>query len=301
MPAPDIGLDIKMWAQYMTLHAHPGGPNLFIGLAFNHAYQVHYHTVFGYALSCILSPLSSHAQLVFICHFSCLVAIPHRYLEYIQDWAELHNQLPQFPSPGPNITITRMDWASENTEAMTMNNVVHVLIDNRILVSWVDHAYTFGLHYLNHHLGHMTAAQNTLEAMDNMCIINLSVWGIPPAIPECDGWHMIMEQNMLHLHQILENKECRDIYCTDDSPTWLSVGEDPHFEQVCTHHREMDPWIHHSPPPPPSAAAPKESESQNPHDRAVEDQEMVDDTSGPSPGDGLTDPHQEGQTQSSLA
>jgi hypothetical protein len=129
-----------------------------------------------------------------------------------------------------------------------------------------------------------------------MHIVNLSVWGVPPAIPEWDGWHTITEQDMLCLHRILENEECRDIYCTDDSPAWLNVGEDPHFEQVRTHHRETDPRIHHSPSPLPSAAAPEESESQNPHDGVVEDQEMADDTSGPSPGDGLTDPHQEGQT-----
>jgi hypothetical protein len=130
MPAPDVGLDLEMWAQYVTLHARPGGPNLFIGLAFNHAYQVHYRTVFGYTLSRILSPPSSHTRSVFVRHFSCLVAIPHQYLEYIQDWAELHNQLPQFPSPGPNITITRMDWANKNADAMTMDDVIHILVDN---------------------------------------------------------------------------------------------------------------------------------------------------------------------------
>jgi hypothetical protein len=61
MPAPDAGLDIELWAQYVTLHARSGGPNPFVGLAFNYAYQVHYRTVFGYALSRILGPPLSHA------------------------------------------------------------------------------------------------------------------------------------------------------------------------------------------------------------------------------------------------
>jgi hypothetical protein len=61
MPAPNAGLDIELWAQYVTLHARPGGPNPFVELAFNYAYQVHYCTVFGYALSRILGPPSSHA------------------------------------------------------------------------------------------------------------------------------------------------------------------------------------------------------------------------------------------------
>jgi hypothetical protein len=116
---------VSLIAQYVTLHACPGGPNPFVGLAFNYAYQVHYRTVFGYALSRILSPPSSHARSVFVCHFSCLMAIPHRYLEYVQDWAKLHDQPPQFPSPGPNITIMRMNWASESADTMTMDDVAH--------------------------------------------------------------------------------------------------------------------------------------------------------------------------------
>jgi hypothetical protein len=241
MPAPDAGLDIELWAQYVTLHARPGGPNPFVGLAFNYAYQVHYCTFFGYALSHILGPPSSHARSVFVHHFSCLMAIPHRYLEYVQDWAKLHDQPPQFPSPGPNITVTRMNWASESADTMTMDNVARVLLDNRIPVPWIDHAYTFGLHYLNHHLGHTTAAQSTLEAVDDMHIVNLSVWGVPPAISEWDRLHTVAEHDMLRLYRVLENKERRDIYCTDDSPAWLCVGEDPHFEQVRTHRRETDP------------------------------------------------------------
>jgi hypothetical protein len=173
-------------------------------------------------------------------------------LEYVQDWAKLHDQPPQFPSPGPNITVTRMNWASKSADTMTMDDVTCVLLDNQIPVPWIDHAYTFGLHYLNHHLGHMMAAQSTLEAVDDMRIVNLSVWGIPPAISEWDGWHTVVEHDMLCLYQVLENEEHRDIYCTDDSPAWLCVGEDPHFEQVRTRRQETDPRIHHSPPPPSS-------------------------------------------------
>jgi hypothetical protein len=107
---------------------------------------------------------------------------------------------------------------------MTMDDITHVLLDNRIPVLWVDHAYTFGLHYLNHHLGHTTAAQSTLEAVDNMHIVNLSIWGVPPAISEWDEWHTVVEHDMLRLYQVLENEEHRDIYCTDNSPAWLCVG-----------------------------------------------------------------------------
>jgi hypothetical protein len=159
----------------------------------------------------------------------------------------------------------------------------------------------FGLHYLNHHLGHTMVAQSTLEAVDDMHIVNLSVWGIPLAISEWDRWHTVAEHDMLRLYRVLENEEHRDIYCTDDSPAWLCVGEDPHFEQVCTRHRETDPRIHHSPPPPSSTTAPEGSGNQTLHDGAMEDQEMADDTSGPSPGDGHTNAPQEGQTQSSSA
>jgi hypothetical protein len=48
--------------------------------------------------------------------------------------------------------LTRMDWNSRDAHDMTVEDVAKILISNQIPVSWIDHAYTYGLHFLNHHM-----------------------------------------------------------------------------------------------------------------------------------------------------
>jgi hypothetical protein len=143
-----------------------------------------------------------------------------------------------------------MEWAHPDTHTMTVDNVAQLMIDNRIPVSWADHAYTFGLHFINHYTNGSLKSRDLYEAVDDLRIINLSVWGVPAAIPEWDGCHVPTVEDMDWVHQILLGEEHKGIYCTDDSPDWLLVGEDSHFDQLRHHHQPTDPCIHWSPSPP---------------------------------------------------
>jgi hypothetical protein len=83
-----------------------------------------------------------------------------------------------------------MDWNSHNAHNMTMEDVAQILISNQIPVSWINHAYTHGLHFLNHHMDGSAAARDLYEVVDELHIVNLSVWGVQAAIAEWDGWRM---------------------------------------------------------------------------------------------------------------
>jgi hypothetical protein len=49
------------------------------------------------------------------------------------------------------------DWRVAN---ITIDNVLTTLSTNHVLLIWVDHAYTFGLHYLNHHYSGLSPASS---------------------------------------------------------------------------------------------------------------------------------------------
>jgi hypothetical protein len=249
-PDPSAAFDLELWAKYIQYHGRPGSSNPFVGLAFNYALHVNYRSVFGYLLCRALAPASTIARSVFSRHFACIVAVPRRYRDLVQEWSRTSGQQPDFPNPGLTVTLTRMDWTNHDAHAMTVDDVANTLISNCIPISWVDHAYTFGLHFLNHQLDGSPESRDMYEAVDDLRIVNLSVWGIPPAISEWDGWRIPSVEDVERIQQIMIGEERRGIYCLDDSTDWLRVGEDPHMEQLRTRRNLADPRVRRSPSPP---------------------------------------------------
>jgi hypothetical protein len=143
-----------------------------------------------------------------------------------------------------------MDWKSRDAHDMTVEDVAQILISNQIPVSWIDHAYTYGLHFLNHHMDGSATARDLYEAVDELRVVNLSVWGVPSAIAEWDGWRVPTVEDIERTRYIMMGEERRGVYCTDDSCDWIQVGEDPHMERLRTRRGPSDPHVRRSPSPP---------------------------------------------------
>jgi hypothetical protein len=141
--------------------------------------------------------------------------------------------------------LTRMDMDDRGAHDMIMDDVSATLLVNSIPISWIDHSYTFGLHYLNHHLDGSPGSLTQFEEVDDSCLIQLAVWGIPLAIPEWDGWRIPNDEDLHQLRAIMAQEEEKDHYCLDDSPDWLLAEKDPHFDQLCTHQQPHDPTVYH--------------------------------------------------------
>jgi hypothetical protein len=176
--------------RYILYHGRPGCANPFIGVAFNYAFHVHYRSMFRHLLCHALAPASSTARAVFTRHFACLITVPHHYQELVQDWAGSNSQPEDFPDPRPTITLSRMEWMHPDAHTITIDDVTHLMINNHIHVSWADHAYTYGLHFIDHYMTGSLESHDMYEAMDDLCLLNLSVWGIPAAIIRWDGWRV---------------------------------------------------------------------------------------------------------------
>jgi hypothetical protein len=220
------------WARYMLYHGCPGTPNQFVGVAFNYALQVHYRSVFVFQLAWALCPTSPSGQASFIRHFAGIVAMPGCYAEYLAKLAAQPSPTESFISSSGSVTLTWMDLGEHHGPNLTINEVLATLTTNHIPLTWVDHAYTYGLHYLNHHYNHSPEAEANYREVDNEHIHWLGVHDLPPAIPEWDRWYNPTVEDVGRVHMLQAMEEDRDHYCLNNSHDWLLVGEDPHFNQL---------------------------------------------------------------------
>lgn len=107
-----------------------------------------------------------------------------RYAEYLADSAVQAPTTEPFISLSRSIALTQIDFGEHCGPELTIDKVLATLTVNHIPLAWVDHAYTYGLHYLNNHYNHSPKAEATYQDVDNECICWLGVHGLSPAIPE---------------------------------------------------------------------------------------------------------------------
>jgi hypothetical protein len=116
---------------------------------------------------------------------------------------------------------------------MGMQTVIDVLVGNRIPPSWIDHAYTFGLNFINYHYrGSVYVA--FLDDVDNERIARIHAYGIPAPIPEWDGWRHPTDEDMQRIHQLVAYRSAREAPGNDHrlDRGWTRVGETGIFEYL---------------------------------------------------------------------
>jgi hypothetical protein len=87
----------------------------------------------------------------------------------------------------------------------TMQDVIDVLLDNRIPPVWIDHGYVYGLNFINFNIANPTYRE-LLDTMDNERHARLRAYGVPPAIPEWDGWRYPSNADIARLYNILNGE-----------------------------------------------------------------------------------------------
>jgi len=80
-----------------------------------------------------------------------------------------------------------------------MQDIIDVLIDNRIPPTWIDHGYIYGLNYINFNIAN-PMYRELLDTIDNEHHARLMAYGTPPAILEWDGWRYPSKQDIACLH-----------------------------------------------------------------------------------------------------
>ena len=90
---------------------------------------------------------------------------------------------------------------------------------------------------------HSPEAGAIYQDLDNKCIHWLGMHGLPPAIPEWDGWYTPTTEDVGCIHMLWITEEDHDHYCLDDSRDCLLAGEDPHFDQLFAQRAADDPMV----------------------------------------------------------
>jgi hypothetical protein len=280
MPTPDPreSLNQDVMGQYIMLHGRPGSSNPFLGVVMDHSYRIHRRSLFGYGLGRMLAPANSHARSVFMRLYAALTAMPFRYTDAVAAHNVNNPGAPMHPQAGPQFVFQRLVIDDRHASNMTIEDIIQVLIHNCIPTDWVDHAYLYGLQFLDQHYHGSALDRALLDEQDNERLHRLDQYGAPPAIPAWDGWRHPTEDEILRMHIILDTEEQRGVFSLN-ARGWLLTGDTPYRRYLSGRSRNdadagvaelrarllaataitTNTAIAPPPPPPPPAALPTSS------------------------------------------
>ncbi|KAF8224438.1 hypothetical protein L208DRAFT_1311536, partial [Tricholoma matsutake] len=216
-------LDIDTIAQYIIHHGRLGSSNAIHSVAMIFAMQVDHHSMFGYSLGHALGPCPLAACSDFTRVYGCMVALPSYCHDAIDTWNVSYPNKPFVKCLGDALTI--WPFNDKMVPDLTPDGLIDHLISHGIPSSWIDHAYTYDLHHLNHH-SHLQPGpfQELYCCTDCECLKWLDCLRTPSAIPQWDDWwspsyHDITQiQHLLHLDDEGHGKLCFQDF------KWLPAG-----------------------------------------------------------------------------
>jgi len=138
---------------------------------------------------------------------------------------------------GPTYSLRRPRLIPGSEANTTLQDVIDVLIDNRIPPAWVDHGYTYGLNFINFNIANPTYRE-LLDTIDNECHARLRAYGTPPAIPEWDGWRYPSDQDITRLLDILDGEKQTTEEDFRNARGWAIVGTTGLFEYLDDRRRD---------------------------------------------------------------
>ncbi|KAG6895553.1 hypothetical protein C0992_000657 [Termitomyces sp. T32_za158] len=197
-PDPKKPFDLEQIAQYALIYGQPGLENTWQGIAVDFAYRMHWRTLFGFAL-CRALCANSAGKTTLVCRFALVMARPGLYREAVAAYAAANLTRPFVAQYGADVEIRQVHVPDDQVRNFSDDDALHVLIHNRILPDWVDHAYMYGMVYLEQQFHQPTMSLDVFRDVDDERLQRLSVYGTPPAIPHWDGWREISEEDRYRL------------------------------------------------------------------------------------------------------
>ncbi|KAG6889716.1 hypothetical protein C0995_015014 [Termitomyces sp. Mi166 len=200
MHTPDLAhpFYLEQVAQYTLIFGQPGMENTWQGIVFDYAFHMHWQTLFRFALCWALCANSAAKSLV-VRRLVLIMAWPRMYREAVALYNAAFLEQPLVAQYGSHLNILQVHVPNDQAHNFSDNDTLHVLLHNRILLDWVDHAYTYGVVYLEQQFHNPTMSMDIFKDVDNERIERLSHYGTPPAIPQWNGWREMTEDDHYHL------------------------------------------------------------------------------------------------------
>ncbi|KAF8059516.1 hypothetical protein FPV67DRAFT_1675087 [Lyophyllum atratum] len=239
-PGPDHAFDVEHWARHMIHHGRTGSKNQYGGIAMDFRFRVHRRGIWGYLLANMLAPTTHSLRSWFMRSFAAIAARPFFYSEAVAAHDQAHPDRPFTPITGPEFTIPRLPLYPPNGRVTEAGTLQH-LIDSGIPISWMNHSYTYGLHYIDHYWTMAGPHRDLLRTVDNDRISRLDRWGVPPSLPQWDGWYHPTTDDITRIQTLMHVELHHDSVDCLASSEWMLVGEDPHFRELRSRRRANSP------------------------------------------------------------
>ncbi|KAG6881197.1 hypothetical protein C0995_002654 [Termitomyces sp. Mi166 len=123
------------------------------------------------------------------------MAWPRMYHEAVASYNAAFLEQPLVAQYGSHLNILQVHVPNDQAHNFSDDNALCVLLHNRILLDWVDHAYTYGVVYLEQQFHNPTMSMDIFKDVDNECIEHVSHYGTPSTILQWDGWREMTEDN----------------------------------------------------------------------------------------------------------
>ncbi|KAG6858742.1 hypothetical protein C0995_014285 [Termitomyces sp. Mi166 len=154
------------------------------------------------------------------------MARPRMYREVVASYNAAFPDQPMVAQYGSHLNLMQVHMPDEMAQNFSDNDALCILLHNQIPLDWVDHAYTYGVVYMEQQFHSPTMSMDIFCKIDNAHLQRLSHYGTLPAIPQWDGWREISEDD--HYCLLFKcNKEC----ALPDSPEakglYYYIGMDP--------------------------------------------------------------------------
>ncbi|KAF9439397.1 hypothetical protein P691DRAFT_769921, partial [Macrolepiota fuliginosa MF-IS2] len=116
-------------------------------------------------------------------------------------------------------------WFSAN---LTLDTVAEVLIHNGVDPREIDHSYTFGVNYLDQIYINDPIHCSLFDVADNHCLHALQLHGVPPVIPEFNGWTLPSKIDLIQMYYFESRIRSEKNHKIMDVSGWRIVGDPYH-------------------------------------------------------------------------
>ncbi|KAG6859440.1 hypothetical protein C0995_008402 [Termitomyces sp. Mi166 len=215
---PSQLFDLEQIAQYVLIFGWLELENTWQGIAFDFAYRMHWRTLFGFTL-CRALCATSAAKPVVVRRLVLVMVRPGMYWEAVASYNTVFPDQLMVAQYGSHLNIIQVHVPDEMAQNFSDNDALCVLLHNQILLDWVDHAYTYGVVYLEQQFHNPTMSLDIFCKIDDKRHQRLLHYGTPPAISQWDGWREISEDDHYCLlfkrdkeHALSESPEAKGLY-----------------------------------------------------------------------------------------
>jgi hypothetical protein len=158
---------------------------------------------------------------------AALVAHPGKFGERVLQWDVDHPDAKYSPITNDESSSEfKCEDAKKANENYSMDSLIDLLVQNRVPSSWIDHAYMWGVAFIDAHHDGSVIQGSVWDSIDNERHDRLEKYGEPPAIPHWTGWWMPSREDRMRL-SVLQAIEEKKKECPLNDGYYLLVGQDP--------------------------------------------------------------------------